>query len=63
METGVPSPEPIANYRPAVRTAADEKVATIESADDIDALTTYLRSDEFAAWPQLQIPPQNFNNG
>ncbi len=56
METGVAASEEITTYRTAVRTASEEKVATIEASDSIEDLQTYLRSDEFAAWP---TPPAN----
>lgn len=56
METGVPSPEPITDYRAAVRTTSAEKVTMIEASDSIEDLQTYLRSDEFATWP---TPPAN----
>lgn len=52
MESGVPAPADITAYRAAVRTASADKVTTIESAGDLDDLTAYLRSDEFAAWPE-----------
>lgn len=52
MESGVPAPAGITAYRTAVRTASADKVTTIESSDDLDSLSTYLRSDEFAAWPE-----------
>lgn len=52
METGAPAPADITAYRAAVRSTANDKIAAIESAGDLDDLTTYLRSDEFAAWPE-----------
>lgn len=51
MESGVTAPADITAYRTAVRAAADEKVATIEGKQKLETLSTYLRSDEFAAWP------------
>lgn len=51
MESGVPVPADIAAYRTAVRAAANEKVTAIKSKTRLSALSTYLRSDEFAAWP------------
>lgn len=51
MESGVSAPAEITTYRTAVRAAANEKVTTIESKTKLSTLATYLRSDEFAAWP------------
>lgn len=56
METGVAASEEITTYRAAVRTTSAEKVTMIEASDSIEDLQTYLRSDEFAAWP---TPPAN----
>ena len=55
-ETGVAASEEITTYRAAVRTTSAEKVTMIEASDSIEDLQTYLRSDEFAAWP---TPPAN----
>ena len=52
METGALAPADITTYRAAVRSTANDKVAAIEAAGDLDDLTAYLRSDEFAAWPE-----------
>ena len=52
METGVASPEPITTYRTAIRDVSAEKISTIESKTNIETLATYLRSEEFASWPE-----------
>lgn len=53
MESGVSAPAEITAYRTAVRAAADEKVGTIEGKQKLSTLADYLRSDEFAAWPDV----------
>ena len=50
-ETGVAPSAEITTYRAAVRTAAADKVAAIESKGKLSTLQTYLRSAEFASWP------------
>lgn len=52
METGTPAPADTTAYRVAVRSAADEKVSVIQSKSKLSTLQTYLRSAEFAAWPE-----------
>lgn len=52
METGAAVSEEITTYRAAVRTTSAEKVTMIEASDSIDDLQTYLRSEEFASWPE-----------
>lgn len=52
METGVPAPATITDYRAAVRAASAEKISTIEGKQKLSTLQDYLRSAEFAAWPE-----------
>jgi len=51
-ETGVAPSAEITTYRAAVRTAAESKISTIESKGKLSTLQTYLRSNEFATWPE-----------
>lgn len=52
METGVAAPAEITAYRAAVRAASADKISAIESKGKLSTLATYLRSAEFAAWPE-----------
>lgn len=52
METGIPAPADTTAYRAAVRTASADKISAIESKGKLSTLATYLRSAEFAAWPE-----------
>lgn len=52
METGVAAPADITAYRTAVRSAAADKVATIEGKQKLSTLADYLRSEEFTSWPE-----------
>jgi len=56
METGVIAPEETTLYRSSVRDASAAKISTIEEKQEIETLAAYLRSEEFASWPE---PPGN----
>lgn len=52
VETGVAAPADITAYRTAIRTASTDKITTIESQGELSNLADYLRSEDFAAWPE-----------
>lgn len=52
METGVVAPEETTLYRSSVRDASAAKISTIEEKQEIETLAAYLRSEEFASWPE-----------
>ena len=59
METGVVAPEETTLYRSSVRDASAAKISTIEEKQEIETLAAYLRSEEFASWPESPGNPAN----